>query len=435
MTFQKASSWREVSLCLLISAKLAFSQSIIWQPTGGPSAGTVHAIAINTSRNIFAGTEGSGVYRSVDNGANWMAINVGLAGIDVRALVIKSSGQLWAGTNGSGVFFSTNNGANWTAANSGLTNALVRCLAINTSNHIFAGTLFGGIFRSTNNGTSWTGLNTGLVNTAVSALAINGRGHVFAGTAAGVLRSTDNGNSWTPLNAGLTTLDVRALAIHPLTQMIFAGTGGGGAFRLFDNGASWTEINSGLTIRNVYALVLNLSGHIFAGGSGGVFRSTNDGGNWTVANSGLTDTDVRSLAINATGHIWAGTVSGVVFRSAQSTTAVKEIAGDVPISFSLEQNYPNPVSREGNSSAFGGGRPATTIQFSLPRDAFVTLKVYNILGEEVATLAAENFSAGKHQVHWNANSENFKRKIRSGVYFYRLQAGEIVLTKKLVWLE
>lgn len=435
MTLQKTLSWQVMSACLLIAAKLAFSQTLVWQPTGGPSAGIVRAFAISTSRDIFAGTEGGGVYRSMDNGANWTAVNMGLAGIDVRALAINSSGQVWAGTNGGGVFFSTNNGDNWTAANSGLTNAFVRCLAINASNHIFAGTLFGGIFRSTNNGASWTVLNTGLVNTAASALASNARGHVFAGTAAGVLRSTDNGNSWTPLNAGLTTLEVRALAINSMTQMICAGTGGGGVFRLFDNGSSWTEINSGLTIRFVYAFAINSRGHIFAGGSGGVFRSTNDGGSWTAINSSLTDTDVRSLAINASGHIFAGTVSGMVFRSAQSTTTVQEIADDLPAAFSLEQNYPNPFSREARSPALGGGNPATTIQFSLLHDAFVTLKVYNILGEEITTLAAENFPAGKHQVHWNANADNFKREIRSGVYFYRLQAGNIVQIKKLILLE
>lgn len=432
---QKILPWRAMSFCLLAATKLALSQTIVWQPTGGPSAGTVHAVAINTSRDIFAGTEGGGVYRSMDNGANWTAVNMGLASLDVRALAINSSGHLWAGTNGSGVFFSTNSGASWTAANSGLTNAFVRCLAINASNHIFAGTLFGGIFRSTDNGVSWTVLNTGLVNTAASALAINARGHVFAGTAAGMLRSTDNGNSWTPLNAGLTTRDVRALVINPMTQMVFAGTGGDGAFRLFDNGSSWAEVNSGLTIRGNYALALNSSGYIFAGGSGGIFRSPNDGGSWTAINSSLTDTDVRSLAINASGHIWAGTVSGMVFRSAQPTTAVQELADDLPASFSLEQNYPNPFSRETSSSAFGGGRPATTIQFSLPHDAFVTLKVYNILGEEMATLAAEKFPAGKHRVHWNADADNFIREIRSGVYFYRLQAGDIVQMKKLILLE
>ncbi|MGI0009983.1 MAG: T9SS type A sorting domain-containing protein, partial [Nitrosopumilaceae archaeon] len=62
-----------------------------------------------------------------------------------------------------------------------------------------------------------------------------------------------------------------------------------------------------------------------------------------------------------------------------------------PTSFSLEQNYPNPFN------------PGTTIQFSLPRSGYVTLKVYNTLGAEVATLVAENLSAGRHAVEWNAN--------------------------------
>lgn len=87
-----------------------------------------------------------------------------------------------------------------------------------------------------------------------------------------------------------------------------------------------------------------------------------------------------------------------------------------PEAFRLHQNYPNPFN------------PSTMIQFSLPRSEFVMLRVLDILGEQITTLVSENLSAGTHHVEWNAHS------MPSGVYFYRLQAGAISQTKKLVLL-
>jgi hypothetical protein len=87
---------------------------------------------------------------------------------------------------------------------------------------------------------------------------------------------------------------------------------------------------------------------------------------------------------------------------------------NIPHEFALYQNYPNPFN------------PSTTIEFMLPKSAFVTLKVYNLLGEEVATLVSENLSAGKYKYLWDATG------LATGVYFYRLHAGEYKQTKKLI---
>ena len=83
----------------------------------------------------------------------------------------------------------------------------------------------------------------------------------------------------------------------------------------------------------------------------------------------------------------------------------------------MKQNYPNPFN------------PNTTISFTVPYQSKVTLKVYNILGSEVATLVNESKPAGSYNVTFNAG------QLSSGVYFYQLTAGSFVSTKKLILLK
>jgi hypothetical protein len=103
------------------------------------------------------------------------------------------------------------------------------------------------------------------------------------------------------------------------------------------------------------------------------------------------------------------------WRFATTPTSVGDDQG-LPRDFSLSQNYPNPFNS------------LTRIQFGLPRKVRVTLEVYNILGQRIATLVNDERAAGYHEVVFNTSS------LASGVYFYRLQAGEFVQTKKLVLL-
>jgi len=88
-----------------------------------------------------------------------------------------------------------------------------------------------------------------------------------------------------------------------------------------------------------------------------------------------------------------------------------------PKEFKLEQNFPNPFN------------PTTKIQYQLPQDARVTLKVYDILGSEVATLVNEEQEAGYKEVQFNGNN------IASGMYVYRLQAGDFISTKKMLMVK
>jgi hypothetical protein len=95
--------------------------------------------------------------------------------------------------------------------------------------------------------------------------------------------------------------------------------------------------------------------------------------------------------------------------------ALTEAGSAIPTEYALSQNYPNPFN------------PTTTIQFALPKSSHVALKVLDALGKEVATLVTQEFGPGYYTVRWQAN-------VSSGIYFYRLQAGEFMETKKMILL-
>jgi len=97
-------------------------------------------------------------------------------------------------------------------------------------------------------------------------------------------------------------------------------------------------------------------------------------------------------------------------------TEVQEKPIRGPAAYALKQNYPNPFN------------PATTFEFTIPREEWVSLKIYNMLGEEMATVVEKKFSTGRYQVNWEPAG------LTTGLYFYRLQAGDFVQTKKFTLL-
>ena len=150
----------------------------------------------------------------------------------------------------------------------------------------------------------------------------------------------------------------------------------------------------------------------------GVFG--NGGGNTTGADfmiNGTVGQPCVGVVSNTSYEIMSGIlhdVHGVLWTDVLEDF---EQVSSLPTTFSLSQNYPNPFN------------PTTTIVFALPRRSQVNMTLYNILGQTVATLVDEELSAGEYEVTLNGND------LSSGVYFYRMIAGEFVQGKKLVLLK
>jgi len=139
----------------------------------------------------------------------------------------------------------------------------------------------------------------------------------------------------------------------------------------------------------------------------------NGGGNDNEAGVGDNHTiELFSLAWYCRVDNVFGTMGNHTF-----TTDVNEIPGSTPSAYTLEQNFPNPFN------------PGTTINFSIPVEGFVTLDVYNSIGQKVATLVNETKTAGTYAVNFDASD------LTSGIYFYKISSGSFSETKKMILLK
>ena len=102
-------------------------------------------------------------------------------------------------------------------------------------------------------------------------------------------------------------------------------------------------------------------------------------------------------------------------------TSVEQTMSNVPTEFQLEQNYPNPFN------------PATEIRFALPAANQVVVRIFNLLGQEIRTLADKQYEAGFHAIPWDGKANN-GRQVASGIYLYQLQAGSFSQVKKMTLL-
>lgn len=186
-----------------------------------------------------------------------------------------------------------------------------------------------------------------------------------------------------------------------------------------NGGDSWISATSGgSSLREIQLLDSRIGWCIGTQYEPGIYGTVDGGQHWQsqgiIPNNSFGFESI-SIVNNQIG--WAVGGPGIIYKTETGgvTASDNEIkAFETPREFVLDQNYPNPFN------------PTTNILFSLPSKSVVVLKVYDLLGREVATLVSEELRPGNHSVNWNAKS------IPSGVFFYRMQTGSITETKKLI---
>ncbi|MBX7045378.1 MAG: T9SS type A sorting domain-containing protein [Ignavibacteria bacterium] len=444
-------------VALLVLSTTAHSQ---WTFVGGVvGAGTSPSISVcsPTCAWIAGGTNTPNIYRTTNGGVNWTVI--GTTGLQVKAVwccwaidsltcYVGDGGDAAGQTGGDATLSrTTNGGVSWTAvANTGGTAGFINGVIFSRSNPQFGfaqsdppggtGTAYW-IKKTTDGGATWTTQNPTAVTGAASAqnglFMIDGNFYGFGLNAAPSRGryTTDGGTTWSLATLGITGGFVSGMAFHDNKQLGVATTGDASGSslpniaRTTNGGSTWSVVNTGAGVTGYGNLewisnsrTVYLSGG--AGTSGTVRKSTDAGATWvTQTTSGLTGITHFDFFRNGS-TVWGYAVcsDGSVLKLNETVTGVSEPTNsNVPANYSLEQNYPNPFN------------PTTTINFSLPKSSDVSLKIYDALGNEVMNIVNEYKEAGTHSVLLNASN------LTSGVYFYKLQAGDFISTKKLTLIK
>ena len=413
---------------------------------------------------VFSGTVDAvnGIYKTTDGGANWFAITTGLGSIknflalamsptDPNTIYLGSSFLVTAQTGPSSIYKSTDGGANWVLSSNGLPTDPteinpVRTLNVSAANPnvVIAGlfvnttTLLGGFYISTDAGANWVQKNNGLPivqSKLIRSAAIRpGFDNQFylgldyaSGTDIGVWSTTDGGDNWFSFNGGtlLNTYPIRALVFNSTgNHTLFAGyasttAGVGGVFEYSFSfvpvelvSFSAEVFNSNVTLSWITATEINNYGFE-------IERRNAESINWM--NVGFVSGNGNSTEIKYYNYEDNSVPVGkFVYRLKQldyngNFQYSKEVEATIlpANNFILNQNYPNPFN------------PVTRISYSIPENAFTTLKVYDILGNEIQTLISRELPAGSYEVEFDGKG------LPSGVYIYKLNSGKFVKTLKM----
>jgi len=383
----------------------------------------------NNSSTIYASTFHS-VFYSTDGGANWIEMANGLpSDPNIESIACNESTVLVQTKITIDTYAKFDllkwNGSSWQNVIGHDTPFAEPIRTIIYSGTDWYAKTYGKLIKSTDDGETWTEINSIIFP---GDLPDNGHflayrnGKMYLGAEMGIVNrpvhvSTDDGLNWSSID------NLQGSYIYQNSNAIYVV--GDSIFKSTDDSSTWSVIHC-----NAHSLSLWVSGDTLvqsmAGGNGSAFYSIDGGDTWNAFNEGLPQgnpsAEIRNI-ISFSGNFLAGvrgnplfTSSGVYARPIDFTTTGVQKETEILENYHLSQNYPNPFN------------PSTKISWQSPVSSHQTLKVYDILGNEVATLVNEYKSAGKYEVEFNGE------ELPSGVYFYQLRTGSFVETKKMLLL-
>ncbi len=410
---------------------------------------------IDSLKGWIAGNDSTILHTST-GGSNWIEQPCGFLGYarDLKDVFFINDTLGWAvgGTDYNGIILNTfNGGNNWVIQSEAITRQLNAVFFIDDSvGWIGGGAEYPGgkiILKTTNGGVDWDTLliDIGIPYSSIFDIKfINDSigwavGGIYPGWGGEIFKTTDGGTNWMTQFGNSVPIASCDFISEQVGWVTFAGYDWGGIMNTMDGGISWNTqyAQDTLSFEIINSIIFVNDQKGWTAGSryynpleSRILHTTNGGLQWEPQNV-FTNVELHSIFFINEYKGWAVGDSGtIVFtNNGGETFTENETVDEVINSFYLFQNYPNPFN------------PITSIQYavsSLPDGKagrqFVSLKVYDILGNEIATLVDEEKQPGTYEVVFNSHSGE-GRNLTSGVYFYQLKADNYIKTKKMILLK
>jgi hypothetical protein len=386
---------------------------------------SVWSLAKDNQENIYAGgltNTNSRIWKSSNGGLSWDTIYIG-AGQTMWDFGFDISGSIYVANFSNGLLKSTNNGLSFNVIPlSVFNNKNLQGVECGSGGHVFV-TSSSGFFRSTDFGqtfteTALTGFNClpVLVDKDSSNIVYVGVSSA-AGTGIGFYRSTDHGLTFSEnLNPGKNGYNLCQRNNGDL--FMISTTAPYNLDKSTDKGLTWTTVSNLPQAQR--GIAIGFLNYIYTAGNGGVFRSTDNG--QTFSNLNFTNSSTPVLSHINFGVIRAsvgvsGTANGGVWTYVEAIIQSASNENEIASEYRLFQNYPNPFN------------PATVVRYSLSGNGHVSLKIYDVLGNEIVTMVNSVLPAGTYSAEWNAAD------YPSGVYYYKLISDNFSGTKKMLLLK
>lgn len=405
-----------------------FSQGWVAQPSG--TSVNLRSVFFTSSLTGWAAGDDGTILKTTNGGTNWTSQSSGLGGFSLNSLYFLSSSTGWcAGGNSANgaIGLTTNGGTNWLILSTSIPTPYLNSIYFRNASTGFTCGRLGLIYKTTNGGINWFSSSSGAPSTtdynSIHFISDSRGTVVSAGTAGSYILSTTNaGLNWTIIESSV------SWGLHGLYYSdAFTGWAVGGGtpsptiFKTTNGGSNWIMQTGPLPSYMLSVFSPSTSIGWCVGFGGIIINTTNGGTSWTEQTSG-TPHNLRSVYFISTTTGWAvGDLGAILKTTNGGVTAISPIGNYIPENFKLHQNYPNPFN------------PITKIRFDVPflgrYIESVKLVIYDILGREIKTLVNEKLSAGTYEIDWNGAI------YPSGVYFYKLEAGNFVSVKKMSLLK
>jgi len=399
-------------------------------------------------QRLFGGTQDNGTNRTTTGNLNdWDVIYGG----DGFYVIVDPTNPnvIYAESQNGALGKSTNGGISFTSATSGISSSEKKnwstpvVMDPNNNNILYYGT--NKVYRTTNAAASWRAVSPDLTNgnqprlgtVTTIAVAPTNSNVIIAGTDdANVWITTNNGTNWTKVSSSLPYRWVTRVAFDNSNDNIAYVTYNGlkwkdpqpHVFRTSDKGQNWSDISGNLPDAPVNAFAVDpLRPHVLLVGSDvGCYYSTNTGQSWQFLGSGLPMVSVYDMKIHPTAYyLVIGTHGRSMYKiNMNEIVGINNSTSSVPGVYFLSQNYPNPFN------------PVTKINYELRINnyEFVSLKIFNVIGKEVAVLVNQKQSSSGGTEKYEAEFDG--RDFPSGVYYYSLIIdGKPVDTKKMLLIK